>query len=271
MITEKTILIVDDEKPIVDILVYNLEKEGYKTIEANDGIAAVNIALEQKPDLILLDIMLPKLDGLTVCKKIKNALNVPILMLTAKDSEIDKILGLELGADDYITKPFSVRELVARVKANLRKVDAGKGIDIITTKVIEKNKINEKENNIVKKINSQNKKELNNNNNNKENKIVVGELEINLDKFEVKVRDDIIELTLREFEVIRFLATQPEQVVTRETLLEKVWGYEYYGDIRTVDVTVRRIREKIEVDTSEPKILITKRGIGYYISSTYLG
>ena len=271
MITEKTILIVDDEKPIVDILVYNLEKEGYKTIEANDGISAVNIALEQRPDLILLDIMLPKLDGLTVCKKIKNALNVPILMLTAKDSEIDKILGLELGADDYITKPFSVRELVARVKANLRKVDAGKGIDIITTKVIEKNKINEKENNIVKKINSQNKKELNNNNNNKENKIVVGELEINLDKFEVKVRDDIIELTLREFEVIRFLATQPEQVVTRETLLEKVWGYEYYGDIRTVDVTVRRIREKIEVDTSEPKILITKRGIGYYISSTYLG
>ena len=117
----KTILIVDDEQPIVDILVYNLKKEGYNTIEASDGITAINVALEQKPDLILLDIMLPKLDGLSVCKRIKNSLNVPILMLTAKDGEIDKILGLELGADDYITKPFSVRELVARVKANLRK------------------------------------------------------------------------------------------------------------------------------------------------------
>ena len=119
----KTILIVDDEQPIVDILVYNLKKEGYNTIEASDGITAINVALEQKPDLILLDIMLPKLDGLSVCKRIKNSLNVPILMLTAKDGEIDKILGLELGADDYITKPFSVRELVARVKANLRKAD----------------------------------------------------------------------------------------------------------------------------------------------------
>ena len=117
----KTILIVDDEQPIIDILVYNLKKEGYRTIEANDGVTAVNMALEQKPDLILLDIMLPKLDGLSVCKRIKNSYNVPILMLTAKDGEIDKILGLELGADDYITKPFSVRELVARVKANLRK------------------------------------------------------------------------------------------------------------------------------------------------------
>ena len=231
----KTILIVDDEQPIVDILVYNLQKEGYKTIEASDGMTAVDMALEQKPDLILLDIMLPRLDGLSVCKRIKNSLNVPILMLTAKDSEIDKILGLELGADDYITKPFSVRELVARVKANLRKVEA------------------------VSNSNTDYKKV---------NKIVVGELELDLDKFEVKVRGEIIDLTLREFEVLKFLATQPEQVVTRETLLEKVWGYEYYGDIRTVDVTVRRIREKIEKDTSAPKILITKRGVGYYIAST---
>ena len=237
----KTILIVDDEQPIVDILVYNLQKEGYKTIEAGDGITAVNLALEEKPDLILLDIMLPKLDGLSVCKRIKNSLNVPILMLTAKDAEIDKILGLELGADDYITKPFSVRELVARVKANLRKVEA-----VSNNKVIEKN------------INEDKKKE---------SKIRVGDLELDLDKFEVKVRGEIIDLTLREFEVLKFLASQPEQVVTRETLLEKVWGYEYYGDIRTVDVTVRRIREKIEKDTSSPKILITKRGVGYYISA----
>ncbi len=261
LISEKTILIVDDEKPIVDILVYNLEKEGYKTIEANDGISAVNIALEKKPDLILLDIMLPKLDGLTVCKKIKNVLNIPILMLTAKDSEIDKILGLELGADDYITKPFSVRELVARVKANLRKIEVIKEMEPRESN-INNTKITEKDN--LVDLNS--KKDIKD-----ENKIVVGELDINLDKFEVKVRGKAIELTLREFEVMKFLATQPEQVVTRETLLEKVWGYEYYGDIRTVDVTVRRIREKIEEDTSSPQILITKRGIGYYISSSKLG
>ena len=236
----KTILIVDDEQPIIDILVYNLKKEGYRTIEANDGITAVNMALEQKPDLILLDIMLPKLDGLSVCKRIKNSYDVPILMLTAKDGEIDKILGLELGADDYITKPFSVRELVARVKANLRKADVVANNQFIEPTVQEKKK---------------------------ESKIVVGDLELDLDKFEVKVRGEIIDLTLREFEVLKFLASQPEQVVTRETLLEKVWGYEYYGDIRTVDVTVRRIREKIEKDTSAPKILITKRGVGYYIAS----
>ena len=236
----KTILIVDDEQPIVDILVYNLKKKGYNTIEASDGMTAVDIALDKKPDLILLDIMLPKLDGLSVCKRIKNSLNVPIIMLTAKDSEIDKILGLELGADDYITKPFSVRELVARVKANLRKIDAVAAIQMPSN--VEENK-------------------------KKENKIVVGDLELDLDKFEVKVRGEVIDLTLREFEVLKFLASQPEQVITRETLLEKVWGYEYYGDIRTVDVTVRRIREKIEKDTSIPKILMTRRGVGYYIAS----
>lgn len=235
----KTILIVDDEKPIVDILVYNLQKEGYETLEANDGEAAVEMALREKPDLILLDIMLPKMDGLAVCKKIRNTLNVPILMLSAKDEEIDKILGLELGADDYITKPFSVRELIARVKANLRKVDVSKEP--------------------VKEEEPQEEK--------KQHEIEIGELYLDLDKFEVKVRGQIIPLTLREFEVLKYLATQPAQVVTREVLLEKVWGYEYYGDIRTVDVTVRRIREKIEKDTSNPKILITKRGVGYYIST----
>ncbi len=237
---KKTILIVDDEKPIVDILVYNLNKEGYETLEANDGITAVDIALENHPDLILLDIMLPKLDGLSVCKRIRNSLNVPILMLTAKDEEIDKILGLELGADDYVTKPFSVRELMARIKANLRKAEL--------------NSNSNANNNDTKQEESS-------------NKIVVGVLELDLDKFEVKVRGKVIDLTLREFEVLKFLATQPSQVVTREMLLEKVWGYEYYGDIRTVDVTVRRIREKIEEDTSNPQILITKRGVGYYIAS----
>lgn len=236
---KKKILIVDDEKPIVEILTYNLQKEGYETIEAYDGEQAITLALTKKPDLILLDIMLPKVDGLTVCKRIRHTLsNVPILILSAKDEEIDKILGLELGADDYITKPFSVRELMARVKANLRK-----------SEVIQDTEQVEEETDDTG------------------NKIDVGELKLDLDKFEVKVRGEVIDLTLREFEVLKYLANQPGQVVTRETLLEKVWGYEYYGDIRTVDVTVRRIREKIEKDTSNPKILITKRGVGYYIAA----
>ena len=237
---KKTVLIVDDEQPIVDMLKFNLIKEGYNILEANDGETAVDIALNKKPDMILLDVMLPKLDGLSVCRKIKNSYNVPILMLSAKGEELDKILGLELGADDYITKPFSVRELMARVKANLRKVET-----ISTNEIEEK----QEESNDV-------------------GKIKVGELELDLDKFEVKVRDKVVELTIREFEVLKFLASQPSQVVTRESLLEKVWGYEYYEDIRTVDVTVRRIREKIERDTSNPKILITKRGVGYYISES---
>ena len=232
----KTVLIVDDEQAIIDVLKFNLVKEGYEILEAKDGQTGLEMALQERPDLIMLDIMLPKLDGLTVCKRVKNSCNIPIIILTAKDTEIDKIVGLELGADDYITKPFSVRELVARVKANIRKADATVTLD--AEKIITKPK---------------------------ENKIIVGDLELDLDKFEVKVRGKIIDLTLREFEVLKFLASQPGQVVTRETLLEKVWGYEYYGDIRTVDVTVRRIREKIEADTSSPEILITKRGVGYYI------
>lgn len=232
---KKTILIVDDEQHIVDILVYNLQKEGYNTLQANDGLTAVDVALSQKPDLILLDIMLPKMDGLAVCKRIRHNLNVPILMLTAKDEEIDKILGLELGSDDYVTKPFSVRELMARIKANLRKAE------VSLEEVEEKTEL--------------------------ANKIVVGDLTLDLDKFEVQVKGEVVDLTLREFEVLKYLASQPGQVITREVLLEKVWGYEYYGDIRTVDVTVRRIREKIEKDTSAPKILITKRGVGYYISA----
>lgn len=241
MIDKKVILVVDDEKPIRDILVYNLQKEGYETIEAEDGETAIKVALDNKIDLILLDIMLPKVDGLTVCQRLRHTLNVPILILSAKDEEIDKILGLELGADDYITKPFSVRELIARVKANLRKAEvAGQQKEVVVEE-----KQNEKAHNTIS----------------------LGELTIDLDKFEVRVRGDVIDLTLREFEVLKYLANQPGQVVTREILLEKVWGYEYYGDIRTVDVTVRRIREKIEKDTSAPKILITKRGVGYYLAS----
>lgn len=233
---KKTVLIVDDEKPIVDILEYNLKKEGYNTLVANDGLEAVNIALSEKPNIILLDIMLPKMDGLTVCKKVRTALNIPIIMLTAKEEEIDKILGLELGADDYVTKPFSVRELIARIKANLRKYE------------------------LSGNMMADNEPKIN------ERKMIIGDLQLDIDKFEVKVRGKKVDLTVREFEVLRYLANQPGQVVSRELLLEKVWGYEYFGDIRTVDVTVRRIREKIENDTTDPKILITKRGIGYYIA-----
>ena len=238
---KKTILIVDDEQKIVDLLVHNLKREGYNTIEANDGQTAIEIATQQRPDLILLDVMLPRIDGLTVCKKIKNIYNVPILMVSAKDEELDKIVGLELGADDYITKPFSVREVVARVKANLRKAEVHL----------------ESEKNARK---DENKKEQK-----KQSIIKVGSLVLDLEKYEVHVDGKVINLTLREFEVLKFLAQQPGQVVTREALLERVWGYEYYGDIRTVDVTVRRIRERIEKDTSNPQILITKRGVGYYI------
>ena len=238
---KKTILIVDDEKMITNLLTINLSKEGYNVVEANDGLEAIDKAEKEKPDLILLDVMLPKLDGLTVCKRIKNMMNVPILMVTAKDDELDKIVGLELGADDYITKPFSIRELIARIKANLRKAE----VSVIS---------NDANNGEPAK---------------RENVIKVGLLTLDLDRFEVMVGDRSVDLTLREFEVLKFLASEPGQVVSRELLLEKVWGYEYYGDIRTVDVTVRRIREKIEKDTSNPKILITKRGVGYYIATEY--
>lgn len=227
----KKILIVDDEKPIVEILTYNLKKEGYDTIEANNGEDAVVMALQENPDLILLDVMLPVMDGFSVCKKLRETIDTPILMLTAKEDEIDKIVGLELGADDYITKPFSVRELMARIKANLRKSPSAR------------------------------KEE---NSNKKSQTLKVGVLSLDLEKYEAKVRGKVVDLTLREFELLKFLATQEGQVFSREALLEKVWGYEYFGDIRTVDVTIRRIREKIEQDPSEPELLVTKRGIGYY-------
>ncbi|WP_348983852.1 response regulator YycF [Fusibacter sp. A2] len=228
MMNEK-VLVVDDEKPISDILKFNLVKEGYTVITAFDGEEALKCAFEEQPDLILLDVMLPKLDGFQVCRKIREKFNTPIIMLTAKEEEVDKVLGLELGADDYITKPFGMRELIARVKANLRRVS----IDLETD--------------------------------NNENKIIEArDLIIDLDRYEVKKRGQMIELTLREFELLKFLASQENQIFTREHLLKDVWGYEYFGDIRTVDVTVRRLREKIEDDSSNAQYIITKRGVGYY-------
>ena len=237
---DKKVLIVDDEKAIVDILNYNLTKEGYKTIEAHDGEQAVTMAEEEKPDLILLDVMLPKKDGFAVCQEIRQNSNVPIIMVTAKEDVVDKIIGLELGADDYITKPFSVREVVARVKANLRKTMAYEMQGTGTTGT----------------------SSLNN------SALKFGPLTLDMDRYEAKINGKSVELTLREFELLKFLAMQKGQVFSREELLEKVWGYEYFGDVRTVDVTIRRIREKIEENPSVPEFLATKRGIGYYFNPT---
>ncbi|GKX28682.1 DNA-binding response regulator [Vallitalea longa] len=222
------ILVVDDEKAIVDILKFNLQREGYNVITAFNGEEGLQIFEKEKPDLVLLDIMMPKVDGLQVCKIIRNKYDTPIIMLTARAEEVDKVLGLELGADDFVTKPFSIRELMARVKANLRRTV----LDAKDTKDIH---IMDFEN-----------------------------MSINIDRYEVKIDNKPIALTVREYELLKFLATRKEQIFTREQLLEKVWGYEYYGDVRTVDVTIRRLREKIEEVPSKPKFILTKRGIGYY-------
>lgn len=239
---KKTVLVVDDEKNIMDLLVFNLQKEGYNTLEAYDGITAVDMALKEKPDLILLDVMIPKLDGISVCKKIRYALNIsniPILMISARDTESDKIVGLEMGADDYITKPFQIREVMARIKANLRKAELNSNMEMY------QNSKQEDKSNIIK----------------------VGDLTLDLKKVEVKVKGEVINLTKKEFDVLKYLASQPGQVVTREMLLRDVWEYEeYVGAIRTIDVTMNRIRDKIEKDKANPKILITKRGVGYYVT-----
>lgn len=227
---DKKILIVDDEKNIVDIIAFNLKKEGYQILKAADGEQGVRMALEEEPDLILLDIMMPKMDGYEACKKIREKKNTPIIMLTARAEEVDKVLGLELGADDYVTKPFGVRELMARVKANLRKAAfrAEPAADVPTAEG------------------------------------AFGRLDLNPDRYEVRKDGKIIDLTLREFELLKFLSGQKGQVFSREILLEKVWGYEYFGDVRTVDVTIRRLREKIEDDPGKPAYILTKRGVGYY-------
>ena len=234
---ERKILIIEDEQNIVDILKFNLKKEGFETIEAYDGATGLELALTANPNLILLDVMLPQMDGYEVCRKIREEHSqVPIIMLTAREEELDKVLGLELGADDYMTKPFSMRELTARVKANLRRVAPA---------------------NQDKADKAQ-----------QGNLIVSGDLTINTERYEAIKNKKVLDITLREFELLKFLATQPDKIFSREKLLENVWGYEYYGDVRTVDVTVRRLREKIEDDPSLPKYIITKRGIGYYFNKT---
>lgn len=228
----KKVLVVDDEKPISDIIKFNLEKEGYEVVVAYDGEEALQKVESESPDLIVLDLMLPKIDGLEVAKQVRAKRSTPIIMVTAKDSELDKVLGLELGADDYVTKPFSNRELVARVKANLRRQDAtvSPANDVRTAD------------------------------------IKVGDLTIHPDAYTVTKRGENINLTHREFELLHYLAQHIGQVINREHLLQTVWGYDYFGDVRTVDVTVRRLREKIEDNPSHPQWLITRRGVGYYLA-----
>ena len=235
---KKRVLIVDDEKNIVNILKFNLQKEGYDTLEAYDGEAGLQLALQENPDLILLDVMLPKMIGWDVCKKLRETgSSIPVIILTAREEEEDKVLGLEIGADDYITKPFSTRELMARVKANIRRsamllssaTAPGSGEQMIAS----------------------------------------GDLSTNTDRYEVSKKGKLIELTQREYELLCFLASRPDKVFSRTSLMEQVWNYDYIGDARTVDVTVRRLREKIETDPANPVYILTRRGVGYFFSSQH--
>ena len=226
MANEK-ILVVDDEEHILELISFNLTNNGYKVIKANNGIDAVRLAIEEKPNLILLDLMIPGKDGYDVCKEVRSNIeikNIPIIMLTAKSEEIDKILGLELGADDYITKPFSVRELLARVKAVLRRFS----MDEIKSNIVD-----------------------------------FGILKADFEKREIHVKDKKLDLTLKEFELLEILIRNKGKILTRDTLLDKIWGYEYIGETRTVDVHIRYLRKKVEEDDKNPKLIETIRGVGY--------
>ena len=228
----KKILVVDDEKPISDIIKFNMVKEGYEVVTAFNGREALEMFEAERPDILILDLMLPEIDGLEVARTIRKTSNVPIIVLSAKDSEFDKVIGLEIGADDYMTKPFSNRELQARVKAILRRTDL----------TIENQEAEAAP-----------------------TEIVIGDLQILTDAFVVKKHGEELDLTHREFELLHHLATHIGQVMTREHLLETVWGYDYFGDVRTVDVTIRRLREKIEDIPSRPEYILTRRGVGYYM------
>ena len=232
---KKTVLIVEDEKSIVDILRFNLEKEGYATLTAYDGEAGLNNALTSNPDLIQLDVMLTKMNGFDVCKTLRDkGNNIPVIILTAREEEADKVLGLEIGADDYITKPFSMRELMARVKANIRRTAMHQSALAQPAA---------------------------------ESADAAGNLVVNTENYQVIKRGVSISLTQREFELLSFLSQNPGKVFSRADLMEQVWNYGYVGDdARTVDVTVRRLREKIEDDPANPTLILTRRGMGYYFT-----
>ena len=227
----KKILVVEDERNIVDILTFNLAREGYETLEALDGAAGLRLALEQDPDLILLDLMLPKMDGFQVCRTLREqGRATPIIMLTAREEETDKVLGLELGADDYITKPFSMRELLARVKSNIRRTEMLSNAAQQTAG----------------------------------NRLELGRIQVDLDAMLVYKDGEALDLTQREYELVKTLASGRGQAVSRESLMEQVWNYEgYVGDVRAVDVAIRRLREKLEDDPADPRFIVTRRGLGY--------
>ena len=224
------ILIVEDDATLLRVLEYNLANEGYQVITAIDGARALDLAKNQNPDLILLDVMLPEIDGIEVCHRLRRIMSVPIIMLTAKSEEEDKVMGLEAGADDYVTKPFGMKELLARVKAMLRRAIK---LDERPTRERESSALH------------------------------VGGIEIDRARHEVKVRDTIIELGPKEFDLLSLLMENAGQVLTRNQILEKIWGYEYEGDTRTVDVHVRWLRQKLESDPANPNYIITVRNIGY--------
>ncbi|HJA63594.1 MAG TPA: response regulator transcription factor [Candidatus Intestinimonas stercoravium] len=233
----KTILIVEDEKNIVDILSYNLDREGYATLEAYDGETGLQLGLEQDPDLILLDLMLPRKNGFDVCKALRAAgRTTPIIMLTAREEETDKVLGLELGADDYITKPFSMRELLARVKANIRRSGMAAPAESAREEV-------------------------------PSGRLELGRISIDTEQMMAYKDGKSLDLTQREYELLKFLGSHPGKVFSREALMENVWNYEgYVGDVRAVDVAIRRLREKVEDDPAAPQFVVTRRGLGYLFS-----
>lgn len=220
------ILVVDDERSIVELVSFNLRKDGFQTLAAADGMEAVRLAREEKPDLIILDVMLPVIDGFEVCRILRKEMSVPILMLTARKEEVDRVVGLELGADDYVTKPFSPRELVARVKAILRR--SGKRAEQEGEEVLN-----------------------------------AGELEVDLARRKVTVGTRVVDLTYTQFELLKHLMSNPGRVFSRESLVDRIWGYSYYGDVRTVDVHIRHLREKIEREPGSPQFIETVRGVGY--------
>lgn len=237
--SEQKILVVEDEPTLAETLTYNLERQGYTVFTCGDGHDALRLAESEKPDLVVLDVMLPGIDGFEVCRLLRQGMNMPILMLTARSGEIDKIVGLEVGADDYLSKPFSMRELLARVKAHLRRVRL-----------------------LRAEIGAENVANANSAMDTK-NQFTFDNLLIDLQRREVKVNDSLVRLKPMEFELLHFLALNQGIVLSREKILESVWGWDFNGGSRTVDVHIRWLREKIEPQPAEPTRIMTVRGIGY--------
>ena len=221
------ILVVDDETLLVKGIRFNLQHDGYEVVTGSDGLEAVHMVREEKPDLVVLDVMMPNMDGMTACAKIREFSNVPIILLTAKADDMDKLMGFDYGADDYLTKPFNILELKARIRALLRRTGS---VQATTTG----------------------------------NVLTIGSISLDLDSRNAYRSGQLVDLTAKEFDVIEFLMRNPNRVYSRESLLDTIWAYEYRSEIRTVDVHIRRLREKLEENPAEPKFILTKWGVGYY-------